>query len=106
MDCEVFFLFKQLYEGLFEAGVDIPVKLAQIVAARIIAIVGELNRGAALDRAALAFHHARTNLMGYQGKLLQLAERGFVKQALSRHSVSCGEWDHSSRRLRRFCAFS
>ena len=48
-DRHVLFLDEELDEQLLEPGVDVPVELAQVVAGRVVAIVGELDGLAALD---------------------------------------------------------
>ena len=58
MDRDVLLLDVQLDEQLLEAGQDVPVELAQVVAEGVVPEVRELDRLAALDRAAAALQAA------------------------------------------------
>jgi hypothetical protein len=58
VDGDVLLLDEQLDEQPLEAGVDVPVERAQVVAQGVVAVVGELDRLAALDAAPDALHAA------------------------------------------------
>ena len=55
---QVFLVFQQLDVRPLQAGVDIPVEAAQVVAAGVVTIVRELDAGAAPRRAPFALHGA------------------------------------------------
>ena len=79
MDGDVLLLDEELDEQLLEAGVEVPVERAQVVAQGVVAIVGELDRLAALDAAPDALHAAVDGLARDQHQALELAQEGLVE---------------------------
>ena len=79
MDGDVLLLHEQLDEQLLEAGVDVPVERAQVVAQGVVAVVGELHRLAALDAPADALEAAPDGRPGDQHQPLQLAQERLVE---------------------------
>ena len=57
-DGDVLLLDEQLDEQLLESGVDVPVELAEVVAQGVVAVIGELDRLAALDAPAATLEAA------------------------------------------------
>ena len=78
-DRDVLFLDEELDEQLLEAGVDVPVELAQVVAERVVAVVGELDRLAALDAPAAALEPAADGRAHQQEQALELAQERLVE---------------------------
>ena len=76
---DVLFLDEELDEQLLEAGVDVPVELAQVVAERVVAVVGELDRLAPLDAAPTALETAADRGAHEQEKALELPQEGLVE---------------------------
>ncbi len=79
MDGHVLFLDEELDEELLETGVDVPVERAQVVAQRVVAIVGELDRDAALGAPADALHAASHGLARDEHQAFELAQERFVE---------------------------
>jgi hypothetical protein len=68
------------------AAVDVPVDLARVVARRVVAVVGELDRGALADAAAVALAVARHAAAADEREPLQpLEERAFEELNLGGH---------------------
>ena len=78
-DRDVLLLDEQLDEQLLEAGVDVPVELAQVVAQRVVAVVGELHGLAALDAPPAALEAAPDRLLHEHAEPLELAQEPLVE---------------------------
>ena len=78
-DRHVLFLDEQLDEQLLEAGVDVPVELAEVVAERVVAVVGELHRLAALHAPSAALEAAADRRSHQQQQALELAQERLVE---------------------------
>ena len=78
-DGDVLFLDEELDEQLLEPGVDVPVELAQVVAEGVVAVVGELDRLAALDAPAAALEPAADRRPHQQQQAFELAQEGLVE---------------------------
>ena len=68
---QVLFFEEELEEEAFEAGVDVPVDEAEVVADDVVAVVGELHALAPSFAAALALHLAGEDLAADQIELVQ-----------------------------------
>ncbi len=77
---EIFLLEEQLQEQLVEPAVDVPVDVSQVIAVRVVAMFGELDRRAAALALALAFHPADEDLAADQLELLELVQELGVEQ--------------------------
>src|SRR5205807_1861854 len=62
---------KQLEKQAVEAGVDVPVDEAKVIADDVIAIVGEFDRLATALGAAFAFHLAEQELTAHDVELIE-----------------------------------
>ena len=78
-DRDVLLLDEELDEQLLEPGVDVPVELAQVVAEGVVAVVGELDRLAALDAPPAALEPAADRRAHQQQQALELAQEGLVE---------------------------
>ena len=76
---DVLLLDKQLHEELFEAGVHVPVKLAQVVAGRVVAVIGELDRLAAFDASPTTLEAAADRRAHEQEQPLELAQEALIE---------------------------
>ncbi len=76
----VLLLDEELDEEPFEAGVGIPVELAQVVARGVVPVVGELDALPAADAAALALHAAGGQPPRGELDLLEAAQEGLVEE--------------------------
>ena len=80
VDVQVFLLEKQLQEELVEPAVDVPVDVPQVVAERVVAMLGELDRRTPALALALAFHPADEDPAADQLELLELVQELRVEQ--------------------------
>src|SRR4051795_3459139 len=80
VEVEVFLLEEELQEELVEAAVDVPVDVPEVVADRVVAMVGELDRRAAPLALALPLHPADEDLAADQLELLELVQELGVEQ--------------------------
>ena len=80
MHVEILLLLEKLHEKPIEARIDIPVDRAQIVAERVVAVVGEFEARSALARAALGMVFAAKNLPREQMELLELGEESGIEE--------------------------
>ena len=78
-DGDVLLLDEQLDEEPLESGVDVPVELAQVVAERVFAVIGELDRLATLDAPAAALEPAADRRAHDQQQPLELAQERLVE---------------------------
>ena len=78
-DRDVLLLDEELDEQPLEPGVDVPVELAQVVAEGVVAVVGELDRLAALDAPPAALEAAADRRAHEQQQPLELAQEGLVE---------------------------
>ena len=78
-DGDVLLLDEQLDEQALEPGVDVPVELAQVVAEGVVAVVGELDRLAALDAPATALEPAADRRAHQHQQPLELAQERLVE---------------------------
>ena len=78
-DRDVLFLDEELDEQLLQTGIDVPVELAEVVAERVVAVVGELDRLAALDAPAAALEAAPDRRAHQQEQPLELAQERLVE---------------------------
>ena len=78
-DGDVLLLDEQLHEQLLEAGIDVPVELAQVVAQDVVAVVRELDRTASLDAPPAALEAAPDGLVEEQLEALELAQERLVE---------------------------
>ena len=78
-DRDVLLLDEQLDEQPLEPGVDVPVELAQVVAQGVVAVVGELDRLAALDAPPAALQAAPDRRAHQQQQALELAQERLVE---------------------------
>ena len=76
---DVLLLDEQLHEELLEPGVDVPVELAKVVAEGVFAVVGELDRLAALDAPPATLEPAADRRAHQQQQPLELAEERLVE---------------------------
>ena len=79
MDGDVLLLDEELDEEPLETGVDVPVELAQVVAQGIVAVVGELDRDAALGAAADPLETTADRALRHQQEALELAQKALVE---------------------------
>ena len=80
VDVQVFLLEEQLQEQLVEPAVDVPVDVPQVVAERVVAMLGELDRRAPALALSLAFHPADEDPAADQLELLELVQELRVEQ--------------------------
>jgi hypothetical protein len=66
---------EELDDELVEAGVEVPVELAEVVSRDVVAKIGELYALAFALAAALAFHSAAKDFAGNQFEPLELREQ-------------------------------
>jgi hypothetical protein len=78
-DRDVLLLDEELHEELLEAGEDVPVELAEVVAEGVVAEVGELDALSALDAAPAALQRAPGGRPHDQEPPLQLPEECLVE---------------------------
>ena len=78
-DRDVLLLDEQLDEQPLEPRVDVPVELAQVVAEGVVAVVGELDRLAALDAPPSALEPAADRRAHQQQQSLELAQERLVE---------------------------
>ena len=76
---DVLLLDEELDEQPLEPGVDVPVELAQVVAEGVVAVVGELDRLAALDAPPAALEPAADGRAHQQQQALELAQERLVE---------------------------
>ena len=80
VDVEVFFLFEQPQQQLVEPPVQVPVDVAEVIAARVRAVVGELDAAADLTRAALGAQVPREHLARHHVEVLERLQEPIVEQ--------------------------
>ena len=80
VDVQVLLLEEQLEEQLVEPAVDVPVDVPQVVADRVIAVLGELHRRPPALALPLALHPADEDLAADQLELLQLVQEDRVQE--------------------------
>jgi hypothetical protein len=78
-DRDVFLFDEQLHEQLLEPRVHIPVELAQVVAQRVFAVIGELDRLASFHAPPAALEAATHGRAHQQQQTLELAEERLVE---------------------------
>ena len=77
---EVFFFQKELEEKLVEPPVHVPVDVPQVVADRVISVVGELDRRTPPLALSLPLHPPDEDFLAHQLKLFELVEEFRVEQ--------------------------
>src|SRR5205823_5211855 len=78
-----------LDEHLIQSRGGIPIDITQVIAERVLPVVGELNAAAALKRPLLALHLSGKRPSRGQRKHLQLFQKSCIKdRALLRHGSS------------------
>ena len=78
---QVLLFLEQAQQQLVEAAVDGPVEVAQIVAGGVVAVVGELDAGAGLARAALGAHAPENTFLRDDVEVLELLQELLVELA-------------------------
>jgi hypothetical protein len=73
---QVFLFHKELEKEAFQPGVGVPVHQAKVVAGNIVAIIGKLDRLAALRTASLSLPLPALGLPGDKSEGFQLVEEG------------------------------
>ena len=86
VDVEVFFFLEQAQQQLVEAAVEVPVDVAEVVAARVRAVIGELDARADFARAALGAQVSREHLARHHVQVLERLQEPLVEQ-LARSSA-------------------
>ena len=85
VDVQVFLFLKPLEQQVAVAGIDVPVEIAEVVARRVLAMVGELDPPAELHRPPLRQERAAKHPPRDQRQVFELLQEVGVEQ---RHVVS------------------
>ena len=72
---QILFLDVQFQKQLLQAGIHVPIHIAQVVAVGVIAEIGKLHRDAAPGAAALSVHGAGKGARHHQRELFEFAQK-------------------------------
>ena len=85
---QILLLLEQAQQQLVEAAVDGPVEVAEVVAGGVVAVIGELDAGAGLARAALGAQVPDEDLLRDDVEVLELLQELLVELHALRRCVS------------------
>ena len=83
VDIKVFFLFKEAEEELFDPPIDVPIDVAKIIAAGVLAVIGKLDAAADFAGFAVGAVRACEGLAGDDVEILELGEEALVEEGAS-----------------------
>ena len=78
---KVLFFFEEAEQQLVEAAVQVPVDVPKVVAARVGAVIGELDAGTDLASATLRAQVSREHLARHHVEVLERLQELFAEQA-------------------------